>query len=219
MNNNEQKKSDKTLIIVLVCVLAIPAVLVLLTIVAVMVFAMLFIPYEVKKTNSKLEETKPYIEQKKDSDFIKYMKNYYTAAVTKVNEGRELQLYESDRIYLIPLGKDQCVTIEDEANSNYWQFAYAAVIYDAEKGSYTYYLGGINRYNQGIDFTTKEEIDKGTIKESYKLTSYSKLLKESYNSSEPFVLTEEEIQSDEMLNKLSKETNITNVVVYSKYCN
>ncbi len=112
-----------------------------------------------------------YIQNSRKSAYVDTAAAYVEAVRTKVNEGKALQLFETDALYLIPVGDKMkeagghsCVSVESGGQSPFsdtWDYAYVGVTYDGK--GYNYYFVGQDGAGQGLAFMPfKVLTDEGT---------------------------------------------------------
>lgn len=121
-----------------------------------------------------------YVERSKKSAFIDISTSFVESARTKVNEGKELRFFNTDILYMIPVGTDSskyCVTVEYSGESPYgdsWSYAYVGVVYNGK--GYNYYFIGEASTGVGVPFLTLKDLyDSGT---EYIYKSYASSLSE-----------------------------------------
>ena len=113
-----------------------------------------------------------YIQNSRKSAYVDTADAYIAAVRTKVNEGKDLKLFNPDVLYMIPVNQDaakSCVSVESGGQSPYndtWNYAYVGVKYHQTAGSdpgYTYYFIGEDASGQGIYFMSQKAMsDSGT---------------------------------------------------------
>lgn len=112
-----------------------------------------------------------YIQNSRKSAYVDTAAAYVEAVRTKVNEGKDLRLFSTSTLYLIPVGdktKDasghSCVSVESGGQSPFsdtWNYAYVGVTYDGK--GYNYFFVGEDGAGQGIAFLPfKALTDEGT---------------------------------------------------------
>ena len=216
--DNQNKKSDKTLVIILVCALGIPALL-FIGFLILMLIVMLVVPKKIVKTGERIKQQEEIHVSGFEKETIKYYDyaiSYINATANMVNSGSKVTLYETDKIILVPVGKYQCTTIEGELDEDYWKYAYVAVTYNGEE--YNYYFIGMDKDSKGTEFLTKSELEKKTGY-TYQLSSYAKVIKDAYKVGAKRTVSLDDLSSDNMLKKLQVKTGISKMEILSKYCN
>ena len=112
-----------------------------------------------------------YIQNSRKSAYVDTAAAYVEAVRTKVNEGKDLRLFSTDTLYMIPVGDKavssgatMCVSVESGGQSPFsdkWDYAYVGVTYDGK--GYSYYFIGEDGANQGLTFMPfKVLTDEGT---------------------------------------------------------
>ena len=105
-----------------------------------------------------------YIQNSRKSAFVDTADAYISAVRTKVNEGKDLKLFATKTLYLIPVGNDSsisCVSTESGGKSPFsdtWDYAYVGVVYNGT--GYDYYFVGQDGAKQGIAFTSDDTLAK-----------------------------------------------------------
>ena len=108
-----------------------------------------------------------YIQNSRKSAYVDTAVAYADAVMKEVNGGKNLRLYSTNTLYMIPVGHDKtpsCVTLESGGQSPFddmWRYAYVGVTYDGK--GYNYYFIGEDKAGQGISFIDKKTLtDDGT---------------------------------------------------------
>ena len=108
-----------------------------------------------------------YIQNSRKSAYVDTAVAYTDAVMKEVNAGKNLRLYSTNTLYMIPVGHDgtqSCVTLESGGQSPFddkWRYAYVGVTYDGK--GYNYYFMGEDNAGQGISFIDKKTLtDDGT---------------------------------------------------------
>ena len=119
-------------------------------------------------------ENSDYVEKTRKENYVDTAMAYVKAVTTKVNEGRYMQLFSTDTLYLIPVGDKlydanggdsnvSCVAVESGGLSPFsstWNYAYVGVIYNGM--GYEYYFVAEDGAGYGLTFMTlKELMDDG----------------------------------------------------------
>ena len=121
-----------------------------------------------------------YIQSSRKSAYVDSAAAYIDAVRTKVNEGKDLRLFSTDTVYMIPVGHEatnSCVSLESGGKSPFsetWKYAYVAVTYDG-KGNQYYFIAE-DGAGQGIPMISQTDLnDKGAdqIYSSYNDSSAS----------------------------------------------
>ena len=229
MNNQPQKKSDKTLVIVLICALGIPAVLVIgLVLVMFLIFVSTksYINTVEKRVNEKYGEVQQIpsgeeqTEEKKEKpEYYTYAKSYIKEVSNAINAGNKIYLSEDNKMIIVPVGKDKCISAEKEPSElNYWKFAYVAVTYNSSSGYYNFYFAAVDKNNKGTYFFHNKETEDDNSY-SYMSSLNYKVLKDAYSAGENKIITSEDLENDKLLKALSNKTGITDIQILSNYCN
>ena len=144
-----------------------------------------------------------YIQNSRKSAYVKSAVAYIDAVRVKVNEGKDLRLYSTNTLYMIPVGHDSnksCVTLESGGKSPYsetWNYAYVGVV--VKEGGYDYYFIGADGSNQFINLVSantlandgENEINKDTI------TSAAEALTAQYGSASDNTHTVDKYDSED----------------------
>lgn len=108
-----------------------------------------------------------YIQNSRKSAYVDTAVAYTDAVMKEVNNGKNLRLYSTTTLYLLPVGHDKkpsCVTLESGGQSPFddqWRYAYVGITYDGK--GYNYYFIGEDFAGQGISFIDKKTLtDDGT---------------------------------------------------------
>ena len=144
-----------------------------------------------------------YIQNSRKSAYVDTADAYIAAVRTKVNEGKDLKLFNPDVLYMIPVNQDaakSCVSVESGGQSPYndtWNYAYVGVKYHQTAGSdpgYTYYFIGEDASGQGIYFMSQKAMSDSGTDAVYSSRDTSKIpeavytaLKNSYGTSATYV--------------------------------
>lgn len=105
-----------------------------------------------------------YISSSRKSAYVDTAAGYIDAVRTKVNQAEELQFFDVNTLYLVPVGHNStnaCVSVEKGGASPFsdtWEYAYVGVTYDGTK--YTYYFVAKDGSNQGINFVPQATLAK-----------------------------------------------------------
>lgn len=105
-----------------------------------------------------------YISSSRKSAYVDTAAGYIDAVRTKVNQAEDLQFFDVNTLYLVPVGHDTtkaCVSVEKGGASPFsdtWEYAYVGVTYDGSK--YTYYFVAKDGSNQGINFVPQATLAK-----------------------------------------------------------
>ncbi len=113
-----------------------------------------------------------YIQNSRKSAYVDTADAYISAVRTKVNQAKDLKLFNPNVLYLIPVNQtaeESCVAVESGGQSPYndkWNYAYVGVKYKATSGgeaSYEYFFIGEDQSNQGIAFSSQKDFsDEGS---------------------------------------------------------
>lgn len=122
-----------------------------------------------------------YIQNSRKSAYVDTAAAYVEAVRTKVNEGRDFQLYSTDTFYLIPVGNvlidldstgkskgASCVSVESGGQSPFsdtWDYAYVGVTYDGK--GYNYFFTAQDGAGQGIRLVTFKELSDNGVDRIY----------------------------------------------------
>ena len=113
-----------------------------------------------------------YIQNSRKSAYVDTAVAYTDAVMKEVNAGKNLRLYSTNTLYMIPVGHDgtqSCVTLESGGQSPFddkWRYAYVGVTYDGK--GYNYYFMGEDNAGQGISFIDKKTLtDESAIFDNY----------------------------------------------------
>lgn len=119
-----------------------------------------------------------YIQNSRKSAYVDTSAAYVEAIRTKVNEGKDFQLFSTATLYLIPVGDRlrtdtttgenpvaaSCISVESGGQSPFsdkWNYAYVGVTYNGK--GYSYYYIGEDGAGQGLSFMPfKVLTDEGT---------------------------------------------------------
>ena len=105
------------------------------------------------------------ITNSRKNSYIDTAAAYVSAVVTKVNEG-SLPMFDTNRLYLIPVGNDDtlsCVSLESGGASPFsktYSYAYVAVHYTGD--SYDYWFLGEDGSKQGFAATASKTLEKAS---------------------------------------------------------
>ena len=105
------------------------------------------------------------ITNSRKNSYIDTANAYVSAVVVKVNEG-SLPMYDTSRLYLIPVGNDDtvsCVSLESGGASpfsKYYNYAYVAVHYTGD--SYDYWFLSEDGSLQGFEATPTKTLEKAS---------------------------------------------------------
>ena len=105
-----------------------------------------------------------YIQNSRKSAYVDTASAYIDAVRTKVNEGKDLQFFSTETLYMVPVGSDaasSCVSVESGGKSPFsetWKYAYVGVIYTGT--GYNYFYISEDGANQGIPFVTQEKLSE-----------------------------------------------------------
>lgn len=179
---------------------------------------------EKKENTNKGNES--YIENSKKSAYVDIAASYVEAIRTKVNEGKDLRLYENGILYMIPVGDDiskSCVEVEVGGNPVFgdkWNYAYVGVTFEGT--GYNYYFISEDNNGVGIPMLTYKDLADNGREYIYKnygsslsqrsiTKDFSNILKNNYGKKvELRTLTNnEEIAFDIVLKNSSNITKIT----------
>ena len=108
-----------------------------------------------------------YIQNSRKSAYVDTAVAYADAVMKEVNGGKNLRLYSTSTLYMIPVGHVEgtsCVTVESGGQSPFsdqWYYAFIGVTYNGK--GYNYYFIGQDGAGQGVSFIDKKELtDNGT---------------------------------------------------------
>ena len=116
-----------------------------------------------------------YIQNSRKSAFVDSAVAYVDAVKNKASEGKKMQFYATDTLYLIPVGheaKKSCVSVESGGQSPFsdkWNYAYVGVIYTGE--GFSYFFIGEDGANQGIQFLSRKVLAEDGTDYIYSSTS------------------------------------------------
>ena len=105
------------------------------------------------------------ITNSRKNSYIDTASSYISAVVVKVNEG-QLPMFDTDRLYLIPVGNNaelSCVGLESGGASPFhkeYDYAYVAVRYTGD--SYDYWFLAQDKSKQGFAITETKKLEKAT---------------------------------------------------------
>ena len=105
-----------------------------------------------------------YISSSRKSAMVDTADGYIKAVMTKVNEAKDLKFFDTDTLYLVPVGHDDaksCSPLEKGGASPFndtWKYAYVGVTYNGN--GYTYYFTAKDGSNQGINFVEQSVLAK-----------------------------------------------------------
>lgn len=128
-----------------------------------------------------------YIQNSRKSAYVDTGAAYIDGVRTKVNEGKELRLFSTDTLYMIPVGNDttkSCVSVESGGQSPFsdtWSYAYVGVTYTGD--GYKYYFISEDGAGQGLPMLEQKVLtDAGTDKiySSYATTLGKEAITEAY---------------------------------------
>ena len=103
-----------------------------------------------------------YIQNSRKSAMVDTASSFIDGVRTKVNEASDLKFFDTDTLYLVPVGEDDntkwgsCISLEKGGSSPFgsWVEAYVGVTYDGT--GYNYYFYGRDDSNQGINFVSQK---------------------------------------------------------------
>ncbi len=112
-----------------------------------------------------------YIQNSRKSAYVDTAVAYADGVKTRVNEGKDFQLYSTETLYLIPVGDKtkadggkSCVSVESGGQSpfsNTWDYAYVGVTFNGS--NYSYFFVGQDGAGQGLAFMPYKVLtDEGT---------------------------------------------------------
>ena len=116
-----------------------------------------------------------YIQNSRKSAFVDSAVAYVDAVKNKASEGKKMQFYATDTLYLIPVGhesKKTCVSVESGGQSPFsdkWNYAYVGVIYTGE--GFSYFFVGEDGANQGVPFLDRKTLAEDGTDYIYSSTS------------------------------------------------
>jgi prepilin-type N-terminal cleavage/methylation domain-containing protein len=103
------------------------------------------------------------ITNSRKNSYVDTAQQYINAVVTKVNEGN-ISMFDTKRLYLVPVGNDDtvsCVSLESGGASpfsRYYKYAYVAVHYTGK--GYDYWFLAEDAAAQGFKITSSKELEK-----------------------------------------------------------
>jgi len=103
------------------------------------------------------------ITNSRKNSYVDTAQQYINAVITKVNEGN-ISMFDTKRLYLVPVGNDttvSCVSLESGGASpfsKYYQYAYVAVHYTGT--GYDYWFLSEDGANQGFETTSSKDLEK-----------------------------------------------------------
>ena len=135
-----------------------------------------------------------YIQNSRKSAYIDTGLSYIKAVVNKVNEGKKLQFFTEDILYLVPVGHETgktCVSIESGGQSPFsgsWNWAYVGVTYKGQENNFYYYYISEDKAGQGIGFHNQKSLNDDGVDDMYTLTKIKEegydILKAQYDQQE-----------------------------------
>jgi len=105
-----------------------------------------------------------YIQNSRKSAYVDTADAYISAVRTKVNEGKDLKLFSTETLYMIPVGNNadkSCVSVESGGKSPFseeWNYAYVGVTYSGT--GYNYYFISEDGAGQGIPMIDQNTLSK-----------------------------------------------------------
>ena len=105
-----------------------------------------------------------YISSSRKSAMVDTADGYIKAVMTKVNEAKDLKFFDTNTLYLVPVGHEDgksCSPLEKGGASPFhdeWRYAYVGVTYNGS--GYTYYFMAKDGSNQGINFVEQSVLAK-----------------------------------------------------------
>lgn len=168
-----------------------------------------------KNSIDAVKSVETYIEKSRKNAYVDTASAYIDAVRTKVNEAKDFKFFETDILYMVPVGHDltkSCVSIESGGMSPFsdtWNYAFVGVVYNGYK--YDYMFIGEDEKTYGLGLISQSVLNqKGT---SYIYSSYndnnakdaninknsSNTLKKYYNSKTNSILNVSDLKEDELL--------------------
>ncbi|MBO5376597.1 MAG: prepilin-type N-terminal cleavage/methylation domain-containing protein [Bacilli bacterium] len=173
-----------------------------------------------------------YISSSRKSAMVDTADGYIKAVMTKVNEAKDLKFFDTNTLYLVPVGHEDgksCSPLEKGGASPFhdeWKYAYVGVTYNGS--GYTYYFMAKDGSNQGIKMIEQSALAKkggdvvvsgmGNLLDTY----YSAEANASYitsNCTDAAVCTgtavDDAVITSETLTETASKLGVTRVVVVS----
>jgi len=113
-----------------------------------------------------------YIEQSRRNTLVKSIDSYISAVMTGVNDNEFGSMYDSTKIYYVPVATSaSCVSVEKGGSNPFseWDQAYVGVIYDSTNMSYDYYFIYKDKAGNGMALTKSDAITKTVVNQKQEL--------------------------------------------------
>lgn len=92
--------------------------------------------------------------------YVNVISSYIDGARMKVNMGFDYRFYDTEVLYLIPVGNDKCIEDEVGTGSPFgerWEYAYVGVTYDGN--IYNYFAVAKDSSGMGINYVSSSSLD------------------------------------------------------------
>ena len=105
-----------------------------------------------------------YIQNSRKSAYVDTASAYIDAVRTKVNEAKDLKFFDTNTMYLVPVGHESgktCVSTESGGKSPFsesWNYAFVGVVYKGD--GYNYYFIGEDGATQGFELIDQNTLSK-----------------------------------------------------------
>ena len=112
-----------------------------------------------------------YIQNSRKSAYVDTASAYIDAVRTKVNEAKDLKFFDTNTMYLVPVGHEankSCVSTESGGKSPFsdsWNYAFVGVVYRGD--GYDYYFIGEDGATQGLELISQNDLSKNGVDELY----------------------------------------------------
>ena len=180
--------------------------------------------------SSPVDSVNDYILNSRKSAYIDTLLGYIDGVMRDVNTAKTLKFYDTDVLYLVPVGFDKnysCKILESGGKSPFsdeWNFLYVGVTYDGK--GYNYYAVGEDKSVYGIEFLNRKTIVDYGVNYLYTKSKEDdagyKILKERYSKASSNKVYELDSSDFKELSNILKTTNNENyteiVMIGSKDC-
>ena len=159
------------------------------------------------------------ISNARDSSYLDLASSYIKSATNLVNEGKKVEIYKEDVLYLIPVGNDSmysCVRLESGGMSPYsssFKMAYVGVTYDNDEGEFDYFFTSVDGSGKGIKFSSSIDIANGDVSVE-DISKYAVKLHQTYLGQESYEAEIDE-ESDVDIPIMEEYANVDKIIVLS----
>ena len=151
-----------------------------------LLFLLLFSTFMVGCSVSSNRSANNYLLESKKNAYIDVALSFVSSVRTKVNEGKQLLIYDTEVLYMIPVGNESSKTCVNDSYtrspfSDTWNFAFVGVRYVGD--GYNYYYISEDGEGYGITFASQKKLldSKNIVNEDGIDKELSTYLKEKYN--------------------------------------